>query len=143
MNKCIKCGDIINSDFEICYDCKNSSDEKIKIKIDNDKINQVKRKSSKEFYYKLYNLFFIPLSLVLIGGATQLGVKFYPFNDISLDTFGDISQFIGFGYGALLIGYYPIKLIVLFVNRYKKNKWEWPIGYSYFILPLIIIMLNW
>ena len=38
-------------------------------------------------------------------------------------------QFIGFEYGALLIAYYPIKLIVLFVNRYKKNKWEWPIGF--------------
>lgn len=48
---------------------------------------------------------------------------------------------LGSGLGALFVGYYPIKLIVFFINRFKKGKWEWPIGYRYFIIPILICLL--
>ena len=30
MVKCKKCGDLISDEFEICYECKNSTSEEIK-----------------------------------------------------------------------------------------------------------------
>jgi len=137
MSKCIKCGDIINSEFEICYDCKNLSDEQIKNKFDNKRINSDKAKLSKEFYYKLYNLFVIPgLIIAITGGIGNAEL-------IGGDDFYRVFQgVVGYGLGTLFIGYYPVKLIMLFVNRYKNNKWEWPIGYSYFILPILISFIT-
>ena len=85
--------------------------------------------------YQLYNLFLIPLILILIFGVLSSPIPF-------TFEFEYFAKILGLGIGPLLIGYYPIKLIMLFVNKYRKNRWEWPIGYSYFILPLIILCLT-
>jgi len=48
---------------------------------------------------------------------------------------------IGAGLGILFVSYYPIKLVVFLVNRFKKGKWEWPIGYQYSYLPILILLI--
>ena len=121
MKKCTKCGEFIDSNFDICYDCKNSPDADITKKVQ-------KELSKKTSTKKITHLLIYPFVLTMIFGITanpNVG-------------FENIELIVGYGFGQFLIGYYPVKLIMLFANRFKHNKWEWPIGYKYYIIPLIL-----
>jgi len=59
MVKCKKCGDLISDEFEICYECKNSTDEEIK-----QRVNKVtKGKKSGSFWNGI--LFFIAVYIII------------------------------------------------------------------------------
>ena len=45
------------------------------------------------------------------------------------------------GFSVLILAHYPPKFIMLLVNRYRKKKWDWPIGYSYFVFPLLLLLI--
>lgn len=126
MNKCKDCGDLIDSSFEICYDCETSTKEEVKIKIEKNNIALNKEKRLKMLTYRLCNLLLIPLAFCLMFGI------------IGGQGITNLEITIGFGFGQFLFFYYPPKLIMFFANRLMKKKWSWPIGYSYFILPLIV-----
>ena len=46
MVKCKKCGDFISDEFEICYECKNSTDEEIKKRLNNNRFKKIWKKLS-------------------------------------------------------------------------------------------------
>ena len=97
-------------------------------------LNLGNKKPTKEDYYKIYNLYVIPGFMIIIAGGIGYG-------STDLTDGDNFDRWFGFGLGPLFVGYYPIKLIAFLVNRFRNNKWEWPIGYKYFILPALIILL--
>ena len=97
-------------------------------------LNIGNKKLTKEDYYKVYNLYVIPGLIIGIAGGIGYGTA-------DLTDGDNFIEAIGFGLFPLFVGYYPIKLIVFLVNRFRNNKWEWPIGYKYFVLPALIILV--
>ncbi len=133
MNKCKTCGDFINKSFETCIDCENLTDVEIQKKIEKINLDTSKSKQSKIFYYKLYNFLIIPFIFCFFFSLA--------FGMYKIGSGKDFIRFISSGFSGLILTYYPPKLIMLFVNKYKKKKWQWPIGYLYFIFPSLLLLI--
>ena len=86
--------------------------------------------------YNVYNLLIIP---VLFCAVTGYLTAIYSYNDG--DSFTDLINWIptimGSGMGYMVGFYYPFKIIVLLINRFRKNVWEWPHSLYYWILPVL------
>lgn len=86
MVKCKKCGDFISDEFEICYECKNSTDEEIK-----QRVNKVtKGKKSGSFWNGI--LFFIAV-YILIKFITPIIVDSKLENDFKASTYSENYEF--------------------------------------------------
>ena len=132
MKKCKACGDFINSSYETCNDCNNLSKEQLQNKIKNEEniSNNVKKskKKSKKKYYEIFNLVLLPLAFCFI------------FSSETITNLESIPLVLTNGLGAFGLLYYPQKLIMFLINGLMKKKWNWPIGYAYFIFPTIIFI---
>jgi hypothetical protein len=52
----------------------------------------------------------------------------------------NFAMLLGYGYSYYLIGGIPLKIIVFIINKVKNNSWNWPIGFKYFIIPIILFL---
>ena len=133
MNKCKFCEDFIDKSIDTCSDCENLTDVEIKKKVEKINLEKIKSKNSKIFYYRIYNLIVIPFIFCFLFNIVT-GVN-------KIESVKDFIPAMASGFSGLVLAYYPPKLIMLLVNRYRKKKWDWPIGYSYFVFPLLLLLI--
>ena len=99
----------------------------------------MEKSSSKKITHLLIYPFVLSIIFGITGSLVEFGTLTFPDDVTSGGLAGEMIGIIAYGFGQFLIGYYPIKLIMLLANRFiYKNKWEWPIGYRYYIIPLIL-----
>ena len=85
-------------------------------------------------YKKIETILLIPFLLV----STLACIKYTPET-----MFRSAENFqLGYGYAYFFysIGAIPIKIIVCLVNRFKNKAWVWPIGFKYFIIPVLLFL---
>lgn len=134
MAKCLKCGEIINTLYDKDELCDSCDSEVLNISTETEKELEnlnIEKKYSKKNNYTLWNMLIIPFLYSCISGMCQGGNLFLDFQDT-----------ITTGWAFLFFLYYLPKIFFLFLNRYTKNKWEWPYSLSYFILPIIIMLFQ-
>jgi hypothetical protein len=129
MKKCKGCGDFIDSSYEACNDCNNLSKEQLQDKIKNNNLDSNNIKKSEKKNHKIFNFIVIPLAFCFAFGTRYDSIT-------NLDS---ILIVLGSGLGQFAVIYYPQKLIMFLINGLMNKKWEWPIGYVYFIFPTILL----
>ena len=132
MAKCLKCGESINTLYdedELCDSCDsevlNGTTEKV---LEN---QNIEKEYSKKNNYTFWNMLIIPLLFSYVSGLC-----------LGEDLNSSIPLTIATGSATLLLTYHPLKIFILFINRYFKSKWEWPYSLSFFILPILFLLFQ-
>ena len=85
-------------------------------------------------YKKIETLLLIPFIVV----STLACIKYTP--GTMFESAESFQLGYGYAYVFYFIGAIPIKTIVCLVNRYNNKTWVWPIGFRYFIIPILLFL---
>jgi len=91
--------------------------------------------------YNIYNLIIIPLLFCFLSGYMVAPIIIPDLaNEVNTNPLNGFQLYFGVGW-ALMVFYYPVKIIAFLFKRLIYKKWEWGYSYSYWVLPIIATTL--